>query len=352
MRHTSVLKSVMLGAVCLLGIQTAQAGTVETLDGSVIQGKILGIDAGTIKIETSFAGVIEISQTEVKNFASDETIHVSTSDGNTFVGPVSSSGKQLNIKSSAGTLTTSVANVSAAWLPGEDSPATRAMKAEIESKQRKWSFQAGADITGKSGNSDSFGTALNFKATLASDFDKLVFYAGMNYEEQNDTTSAEEYRAGVDYSSFFSDRMTWYARIGLTKDEIAGLNFGSIAAAGIGYHLIKKDDQTLIVRGGLSYRYEDYEPGADTDSPGLDLALIHEKDFTFGSLVNMLSFNPNFDDFGDYRFYHESALEMPLGTSEFWKMRIGISNDYNSEPAPGKKSMDTTYFTRLILTWE
>jgi len=146
--------------------------------------------------------------------------------------------------------------------------------------------------------------------------------------------------------------MTWYARIGLKKDELAGLNFSSIAAAGVGYHIIKKEDQFLIFRGGLSYRYEDYEFGGDVDSPGIDLAILHEKEFTFGTLFNQLSFNPNFDDFGDYRLYHESSLEMPLGNSDFWKMRIGISNDYNSEPSPGKKKMDTTYFTRLILTWD
>jgi len=178
MPYTTGLKGLLVAAISLLGCVCAQAGTVETLDGSLIQGKILGIDAGKIKIETAFAGVIEINQSEVKTFASEETIHVSTSDGNTFVGPVSSNGNQLSIQSSAGTLSTDVSKVSAAWLPGEDSPATRAMQAELEAKERKWSFQAGADITGKSGNSDSFGTSLNFKATLASDFDKLVFYAG------------------------------------------------------------------------------------------------------------------------------------------------------------------------------
>jgi hypothetical protein len=42
---------------------------------------------------------------------------------------------------------------------------------------------------------------------------------------------------------------------------------------------------------------------------------------------------------------------MPI-TASLWKLRIGVSNDYNSEPGPGVKGLDTTYFTRLILNWK
>jgi len=31
---------------------------------------------------------------------------------------------------------------------------------------------------------------------------------------------------------------------------------------------------------------------------------------------------------------------------------LGISNDYTSEPGIGIEKMDTTYFTRLVLTWQ
>jgi hypothetical protein len=32
-----------------------------------------------------------------------------------------------------------------------------------------------------------------------------------------------------------------------------------------------------------------------------------------------------------------------------WKLKMGVHNEYNSEPGLGIQKLDTTYFTRLIL---
>ena len=67
--------------------------------------------------------------------------------------------------------------------------------------------------------------------------------------------------------------------------------------------------------------------------------------------MNRLSFVPPFDDFGNFRLTHESFYEIPLSIPA-WKLRLGISNDYNSEPGAGVEELDTSYFTRLVLTWK
>jgi hypothetical protein len=33
-------------------------------------------------------------------------------------------------------------------------------------------------------------------------------------------------------------------------------------------------------------------------------------------------------------------------------VRLGISNDYNSQPRPGKEKLDTTYYTKFLLSWK
>jgi hypothetical protein len=327
------------------------AGTIQTKDGSVINGKILSIEEGVIKIETSYAGVISVKQVEVATFSSDETINVATKGGNSFLGTVKGSGEALEISAEGGTFKTSVDNVSAAWQPGEDSPEKRALKAEVAANERKWAYDASVDISGKSGNSDRTATAIALSATLEGKKDKLLFYGSVDSAEENNNTTANEYKAGVDYSSFFSNTFSWYARIELEQDEIEQLDLRSTAAFGVGKHLIRKEDQKLEFRGGLAYRFENFEDGSEVESPGLDLALIHFKDLGWGSLNNLLTYNPSFDDFGNFRLYHESSMDLPVGSGEFWKLRIGISNEYNSEPLPGLEEMDTTYFTRLLLSW-
>jgi hypothetical protein len=85
----------------------------------------------------------------------------------------------------------------------------------------------------------------------------------------------------------------------------------------------------------------------------LDFGLNHTYVLTdWGSLVNSLTYNPSFDDFGNYRITHESSFEMPISAGEMWKMRIGLANDYSSMPAFGREELDTTYFVRLILNWK
>ena len=86
-------------------------------------------------------------------------------------------------------------------------------------------------------------------------------------------------------------------------------------------------------------------------SAGLDFGLNHEWEFSDSKLVNRLSYVPAFEDFGNYTITHESFYELPLANPQ-WKLRMGLSNDFNSQPGVGVESMDTTYFTRLVLSWD
>jgi len=328
------------------------ADTVYTRDGSVLSGKILSIKEGVVQIETSYAGTIEVKQSEVKNFSSEEVINLATMGGNTFVGTVEGSADELRISTDGGTFETRITEVSAAWHPGKESPNERALKAEVAASERKWKYDASVDISGKSGSSDRSTIGIRARAVLESSVDRLAFYTSIDKSEENDATTADEIKGGIDYSSFFSDSLSWYARTELETDDIELLDLRSTTAFGIGKHVIKKEDQSLEFRGGLAYRFESFQDGSEFESPGLDLALIHSKNLAWGTVNNVLTYNPSFEDFGNYRIYHESSLDLPVGTGEFWKLRLGLSNDYTSEPLPGLKEMDTTYFARLLLNWE
>ena len=86
-------------------------------------------------------------------------------------------------------------------------------------------------------------------------------------------------------------------------------------------------------------------------SAGLDFGLAHNLTFGDSKLVNRISYVPAFDDFGNYRLNHESFYEIPLAVPS-WKLRLGVSNDYNSQPGRGVEKLDTAYFTRFVLNWQ
>ena len=67
-------------------------------------------------------------------------------------------------------------------------------------------------------------------------------------------------------------------------------------------------------------------------------------------LVTHITFVPAFSNFSDFLLTHETAFEIPLAASK-WKLKLGVANNYNSQPPLGFKKLDTTYFTRIALNW-
>ncbi len=341
-RTLSSLAAVLLAA---LSASLASADVVETRSGARLVGTVTKIDGSTITLSTDYAGEIKVKQSEVVNLTTDNPLFMRLAAGTVIEGTASPAGAgQITIRGATGSVTTAVDQVAMTWAPGERDPATVV---------RSWAYEAAVDITGKNGNSDQLGTALSFRATLRGSRDTLQFYTAYNRQETDDIKSADQFRAGVDYANNFSGRYSWYVRNEGGFDRVKDIELYNVAAAGFGYDLIKEAKQTLTTRAGVSFRYEGYTNPLteDVKSAGLDFGLAHRLQMNNGILNNTLSYVPAFDDFGNFRAIHDSFFEMPISAS-LWKLRIGLSNDYNSRPGAGVKKMDTTYYTRLVLNWD
>ena len=178
----------------------------------------------------------------------------------------------------------------------------------------------------------------------------MIFAAAAEKAKENGRDTANSQKGSADYSAFFSPRNVWYVRTALEKDKIKELDLRSTTAFGVGHKAIKNDRQDLEFRFGVSYIYETFSNGTKFDSPGLDLAMIHSYKFTNATLANVITFNPAFKNFSNYRLHHESTIELPIAAS-LWKLRSGVANDYQSKVTPGVERLDTTYFTSLVLSW-
>ena len=62
------------------------ADSVEISDGSVLQGKILGMVDGNLTIQTSFAGKIKVPYNKISSINSDSEISIRLDDNRTFDG--------------------------------------------------------------------------------------------------------------------------------------------------------------------------------------------------------------------------------------------------------------------------
>jgi putative salt-induced outer membrane protein YdiY len=336
---SATLLTVTLGTVRLT------ADVVETKSGAHIVGKVTKIDAGAVIVETDFAGTLKIKQSEVTAITTDAPIAVRLANGTRIDGTVSTIAGSLQVAGADGAITTTVDKVAASWAAGGKDPAIIAL-------ERAWAYEASVDVAGKSGNHSQLGTAAQVRATLAGPHDKLAFYSAYDRQVTDAEKSADQFKAGVDYQSNYSGSNSWYVRDEGGFDRVKDIQFYDVAAAGFGYDLVKQPKQIVTARLGLSFRNENSRNPLtpDVNAAGLDVGLSHSLQLADSSIINRLSYVPSFNDFSNFRLTHESFYERPF-ISPTWKLRIGVSNDYNSRPGIGVEKLDTSYFTRLVLNW-
>lgn len=344
----------------LIGLMDLRADVVETSDGSRLTGKIISLDIGKIILETSYAGRLEIDQAKVISFSSDKDVFVRLQSGTTILGKVNgSSGGSLSISGPDGTLSTTISKVAATWQPEAQDPEylrVEAAKAKIEKEaERKWKYDVYLNIGGQNGNSSEFDSEFGGRATLESKNDRFAIGLNIEHEESNNQVTSEEVILDTEYTNFFSEKWGWFIREELEYDEFEDIQLRSTSAGGLTHRVYLRDNgDKLELRGGLSYRHESYISGIpDEQNVGLDFGLDHVWNFAeWGRSSNQVTFTPSVEDFSDYRLVQDSRIEIPLGKSDFWKLGLGLKNEYDNKPNTGLEELDTTYYSRLNLSWE
>jgi hypothetical protein len=348
MNHTktrNLLARLGLCAALLLGARLS-ADVVETTNGARIVGTIKKIHGGVVTIETDYAGELNVKQVLVTRITTDHPVSVRLADGSGIVGVINSPAPdKLRIEGAGRHVETPVGNVSATWAAGQEDP-------DLAALRRKWSFEAAADITGRSGTNTALGTSYEFKATLTGPLDVLQFYTAYNRQETQGAVSADQGKEGIDYSNNFAEATSWYARDEAGFDRVNDISFYDVAASGLGYDLIKQKEQTFTARAGLSYRYDEYSTPdtASLSSAGADFELQYLLKTKRWQLTDRIAFDPAFQDLGNFIITHEFAFEIPI-TKSLWKLSTGVTNNYNSRPVGGVDKLDTLFFTRLVLSW-
>jgi putative salt-induced outer membrane protein YdiY len=347
LRHPSHRLLIVL-ALAALAALPLRADVIETKDGAKIVGQVTKIDSGSVYMDTTYAGSIIIKQTEVVGIeiASPAGIRLAgnTPGGASVGGAVSTRNGEIQIADPRGTVTTTVGKIAALWPAKGKDP-------EVAAKELHWKFEADFDLDGENGNQNQLGTAVGFRATLANSVDDLQLYTNYNRQVTNGQESADQFKAGIDYASNFDPTESWYVRDEAGFDRIMGVSRYDIAAAGLGHDLVKNKKETLTARVGLAYRYDDYTNAATpiVNSIGADLEINHSLLIGDSKLTNRIAIDPTFENLNNFVLEHESAYEIPL-VAPGWKLRLGVANDYNSRPSAGIQKLDTTYFTRLILS--
>lgn len=340
----------------LAGFRSPAVGDeVLTSDGSRLVGKIERLANGRLRVMTEILGMVEIDASKVVSVATDEPIAVEFPTGDRLVGKASTSSEagKSTLETALGVFTLPTGAITAMWPPGEDSPDVAAAKEEAEKTRLalipQWTVKVEGGYSQTEGNTDTLEGRGRLDVVRKTGDDLLNFYLQATYSEQNDRRNRNEYLGGIKYENQIDERWFWYARTELEFDEFEDLDLRATAAAGAGRYWIKKASHEFKTRAGLGYRHEAFDNGRTRDDVIADLGLDYRVDIApWMQFTHSGTYTPSLEDGGDYRLNFDTALLIPLKI-DAWKLKLGMRNDYNSNPVRDLDRLDNTYYANVLV---
>lgn len=344
----------LAAALSIATLQAAQADTIITKNGATLIGEVKIITPKVVKLQTQYAGTITVRSSQIARLETDATLTSRMDDGSMVSGRavleeggyVVTDSEQLNIRAPFEQLL-------AAW-PHQD----KAPPAARLPDERYWDYSVAADLTGRQGNVDAVGTRINAEAILASENDEFKFYTSIDKAKVNGRTTADEFIIGTAYTDYVHGSWGWFLNTEFERDPFESVDLRSSVSGGVSYRVLKKPGHKLELQAGLGYRHEFLDNGIEQHTPTMDFGLDHLWKFKplpkinpSLLMTNLLSITPSLKDLDNFLLVQDSGVDMPIGDSD-WKLRVGVKNQYNSEPVRGREELDTTYYSRLLLDFD
>lgn len=335
---------------------TARADSVTLENGDRLTGMIVKSDGKELTIKTDNAGTVTVQWSAVRQISSTGLLFVSTSQGTTVAGTITTEGTDLVVTPSTGA-PARVPLSSATAVRSQDEE-TAYEKSQNPGVLESWMINSSLGFALARGNSHTTNLAIGFNAARDTPHDKTTAYMNSIYASSALVVApgvaagvtANDIRGGAMYQHDLLDRAFAYGSADFEYNELQFLNLRSILGAGGGYHAIKEMATTLDVFAGANYTRESYATGVLRNVAALTVGDLFRHDFNQNTFINeALEIYPELSHLGEYRF----ALDVSVGTKiKTWLgWQSTISDRYLSDPIPGTVSNDFIFSTGLNFTF-
>lgn len=225
-----------------------------------------------------------------------------------------------------------------------------------EAARGRWVGLAGASLAATSGNTSSSALVLNLDLSRLTDQNKTSLSGAVN-EARNrnngvvNTTSGKWSVAGQ-----YDHNLTpvWFAlgKLGFERDRVIDLKLRTLSSVGLGYHLVRSDDHTVDVFGGLSYSRETY--GVDktiSDDTGRrfsSTAILMGQE-TSHKLTDTVFFKQRLEFYNGISGQLDKLIRfnasLNVAMTRTLSLSVSLIDTYNSRPANGQKKNDASLLT-------
>ena len=339
----------------------AFADQVTLKNGDRLTGSITKSDGKELVIKTDFAGDVTIKFDAIQGITSAGDLHVGMSDGKTAVGPVTTTGDNVEIATrTAGTVEAPKASITLLRSPAEQAAYEKSLHPGFA---EGWTGALNLGFALTRGNSQTKNLNIAFNAVRKGFRDKLILYTNSIYATNdlstaNPHTTANAIGGGARYDRDFAPRVFVFVNTDFYHDSLQNLDLRSVFGGGIGAHAIKSDSTTLDLLAGVNYTHESYSaffnpPDSDNLVPAVSRSLAS---MTLGDefmhklgkttvLTQNLYFYPNLTNTGEYRGTFSLGLVTKINKWLGWQNSFG--DIYVSNPPAGKKKNDILLSTGL-----
>jgi putative salt-induced outer membrane protein YdiY len=328
------------------------ADQVVLKNGDRLTGTILKSDGTTLVMKTEFAGDVTVQWPAIQELTSTAPLHVGQKDGQTVVGPVTTSEGSLTVAtSSQGAV--GVPKDAVTWLRNDAEEAAYE-KSLRPGMMEGWNVGANVGFALTRGNSQTKNLALAFTADRKTLHDHVGMYTNSVYATNDapgavPTTTANAIQGGIRYDRNFAKRLFGFGSADFQTDDLQSLDLRSVFGGGLGYHAIQSDKTTLDFLSGINYTRENYSTlQRNLAAATLGEELMHKLGVST-VLTQKLYFFPDFNEGGEYRGTFNLGTVTKISKWLGWQNAFG--DIYVTNPPAGKKQNDIIFTTGLNVSF-
>ena len=354
--------------IMFLGLASAAFADQITLkNGDHLTGTIVKSDGKTLVLHTEFAGDVTLQFAAITQITTDKALHVALKNGQTVVGPITTSDGNLEVAGKSGAPVEAPKDSVVAIRNDADQLAYE--KALHPNLLQGWNGGANVGFSLTRGNSQTENLSLAFTAARTTKNDKISLYTNAVYgtnQLATPSTTANTEAGGIRYDRNINPRMFAFVGVDLMSNALQELDLRQVFTGGLGLHAVKSDRTTLDFLAGINYTHETYSNGPEvvpvTAPPTFvsygvtnkfaALTLGQELTHKLGksTLLNeKLYFYPDLSQTGNYRGTFDLGLVTKISKWLGWQN--AFSDIYVSNPPEGAKKNDIVLTTGLNFTF-
>jgi len=214
-----------------------------------------------------------------------------------------------------------------------------------------WKSSLGFSYLETSGNTSSQTFSGELKVERNLSFAKVTLEGAALYGQKEDVTTDASWFGSLKYDQNITDRFYLFLLDRTERDTFRGFEFRYAHQGGLGYYLVKSEDQILKFEAGGGYVHEDQvDPFPDKGFPNARAYAGYTYNFSKTSRFDeWVAYLPNLNETKDYVINEETAVVANL--VENLALKVSFNVAFDNLPAPGFEKSDRVFKTALLYTF-